>query len=263
MNSKRKTGKVPDRLARAQHEFAAHLRNPDRHAAPQDVEDRRMDIYRKLFFRNIRNFLSNNFPVLRQLHTDPQWDRLVREFYEEHKSRTPLFPEIPREFLQYLQEERGERPGDPPFMLELAHYEWLELAVSLDEHEIDDIPVDPDGDLLAGVPVLSPLAWPVSYRFPVHRIRPDYQPTQPPEEATHLLVYRNRADQVKFMQLNAVSALLVQYLKEDDDAPGLDVLKRVAGSLGRPDPDAVVAGGHELLRDFKDRDIVLGTRAAE
>ena len=205
---KRKTGKVPENLARTQERFAAHLRNPEKHAAPEDVEDRRMEIYRNLFFRNIHNFISNNFPVLRKLYSEQQWDQLVREFYDEHKSRTPLFPEIPREFLHYIQEERQDRPGDPPFMLELAHYEWVELAVSLDEHEIDDVPADPDGDLLEGIPVLSPLAWPVSYQYPVHRIRPDYQPQEPPDEATHLLVYRNRQDDVKFMQLNAVSALL-------------------------------------------------------
>ncbi len=260
MTGKRKIGKVPEALARIQQRFAAHLRNPAKHAAPGDVEDRRMAIYRRLFYRNIHNFLSNNFPVLRSLYQDRDWDVLVREFYEEHRSRTPLFPEIPREFLQYLQEERGERPDDPPFMLELAHYEWVELAVDLDEHEIDDIPADPGGDLLDGIPVLSPLAWPVSYRYPVHRIRPEFQPQEPPAEATHLLVYRNRADQVKFMQLNAVSALLVQAMKEDDGAAGLELLKRVAETLQHPDPDVVVAGGRQLLEDFRDRDIVLGVR---
>ena len=82
MTGKRQTGKVPDALARTQESFAAHLRNPAKHPAPADVEDRRMAIYRRLFYRNIHNFISNNFPVLRSLHADSDWDALVREFLE-------------------------------------------------------------------------------------------------------------------------------------------------------------------------------------
>ncbi|HKX55116.1 MAG TPA: putative DNA-binding domain-containing protein, partial [Xanthomonadales bacterium] len=35
--------------------FAAHIRNPAVAPAPADVEDRRMQIYRDLFFNNICN----------------------------------------------------------------------------------------------------------------------------------------------------------------------------------------------------------------
>ncbi len=262
MAKKRKTGKVPERLAEIQERFAAHIRNPERHPAPEDVEDRRMAIYRGLFFRNIRDFISNNFPVLRTLYSDGDWDDLVRDFYDEHRARTPLFPEIAREFLQYLQDSRQERAGDPPFMLELAHYEWVELAVSLDEHEIDEVAADPEGDLLADTPVLSPVAWPVSYRYPVHRIRPDYQPQEPPEEATHLLVYRDRGDRVRFMRLNAVSAILLGLLKEEGPDSGQALLERIAGSLQHPDPAVVIESGRKLLEEWRERDIVLGTRPA-
>jgi hypothetical protein len=188
MNKANHSGNPPEKLAAQQSRFAAHIRNPDKSAAPADVEDRRMAIYRDLFFNNIRKFLSTNFPVLRQLYSDGDWDILVRDFFTEHRCRTPLFPELPREFLQYLQEVRQTREGDPPFMLELAHYEWAELALSLDQHEFSNVAADPEGDLLDGIPVLSPLAWPLSYRFPVHRIRPDYQPAEAPAKATHLLV---------------------------------------------------------------------------
>mgnify|MGYP006138349625 CR=1 FL=1 len=58
------------------------------------------------------------------------WRALVRDFYREFRAGTPLFPELPREFIQYLQ-ERGDGRGDPPWLLELAHYEWVELALSV------------------------------------------------------------------------------------------------------------------------------------
>ena len=250
----------PESLRQALESFAAHLRAPDQHPAPGGIEDRRMEIYRGLFFRNIRNFLSGNFPVLRKLHDDDAWDSLTRAFYHHHRSTTPLFPEIAREFLKYLQDERAPEPRDPPFMLELAHYEWVELALSLDEQELDAIDANPEGDLLAEQPVLSPLAWPLSYRYPVHQIRPEFQPQDAPGEATHLLVYRNRRDKVNFMQLNAVSLLLMHILKEPGALTGLDVLKRLAGEINHPDPDVVIGGGKQVLADFQTREIILGTR---
>ena len=198
--------------------------------------------------------------VLRSLYDDAGWAALVREFFDEYRCQTPLFPEIPREFLQYLQEQRRERSGDPPFLLELAHYEWVEIALGLDTRELDDIAADPGGDLLRGVPVLSPLAWPLSYRFPVHRIRPDFQPETPPEDATHLLVYRDRADKVRFTQLNSMSLLLVRLLQSEEPFTGLAALKRVAEQLAHPEPERIVASGGELLTGLRHRDIVLGTR---
>lgn len=249
-------------LASLQARFAAHIRNPEAHPAPADVEDRRMEIYRGLFFRNIAAFLARSFPVLRALHEADAWHALVRDFYDRHRAHTPLFPEIPREFLKYLEEVRGEQPGDLPFLLELAHYEWVEIALDLDVRELGDFTPVPSVDLLDGCPVVSPLAWPLSYRFPVHQIRPDFKPTQVPAEPTHLLVYRDREDRVRFMQLNPVSLRLVGILKEDTGLSGREALARVATELQHPEPGRVREAGLGLLSDFAQRDVILGARPA-
>jgi hypothetical protein len=248
------------RLAKLQQDFAAHIRDPDRHPAPTDVEDRRMAIYRRLFFNNISSLLAGNFPVLRGLYDDERWRGLVRDFYAEHRCRTPLFPEVAKEFLRYLQ-ERGGRQDDPPFLLELAHYEWVELALSLDTRELDQVAADPTGDLMTGRPVLSPLAWALSYRFPVHLIQPDYQPAEPPANVTHLLVYRDRQDRVKFMLLNEVARLLLQRLQESPGLTGKEQLLGVAQDIQHPDPQQVVAAGAKVLHDLHRRDVLLGTRS--
>lgn len=251
---------TPESLASLQTRFAAHIRDPQSVAAPEGIEDRRMGIYRDLFFNNICNFISSNFPVLKTLYEETAWTDLCREFYRDYRCHTPLFPELPREFLKYLQDHRQNHTGDPAFMLELAHYEWVELALSLDETDIDDIQVDPMGDLLTGIPVLSPLVWPLSYQFPVHRIRADFQPVTAPEKATHLLVWRQQDYQVKFMQLNETSMLLVQKLKEETDKSGLDLLKAVASDINHPKPDVVIEAGKALLSELKEKQVILGTR---
>ena len=253
---------MPESLATLQIRFAGHIRDPDAVPAPAGVEDRRMQIYRDLFFNNISRLLASNFPVLRRLHNAPAWSRLVREFFAEHRAQTPLFPELPREFLRYLEEQRRERPGDPPFLLELAHYEWVEVALSLDQRELEHLEVERDGDLLTGVPVLSPLAWPLSYRYPVHRISPAFQPQQAPDEMTHLLVYRNRADTVRFMLLNDVARLLLALMQEQADLSGQQLLETTAARIKHPAPASVLEHGFNLLQGLRARDVLLGTRPA-
>ena len=253
-------GASQDKLRELQTTFAGHIRDPENTAAPEGIEDRRMKIYRELFFNNISSMLAANFPVLRKLYDDGDWRELMRDFYSEHRCQTPLFPELPREFLRYLQDARDRRPADPAFLLELAHYEWVELALSLDERELADVGAVADGDLMEGVPVLSPLAWPLSYTFPVHRISPELRPAQAPQEATHLLVYRDRSYEVKVMLLNDVTRYLLELLQQDGELSGRQLLQQVAVAIRHPDPERMMAAGSRLLEELRSKDILLGTR---
>jgi hypothetical protein len=249
----------PESLASQQQAFAAHIRDPAAVPPPAGVEERRMKVYRELFFSNISKLLAGNFPVVRRLYGDPGWARLVREFYVEHRAQTPLFTELPREFLGYLEQQRQGRAGDPPFLLELAHYEWVELALALDPRDLETVQATAAGDLLNGIPVLSPLAWPLSYRYPVHRITPEFQPQEPPAEMTHLLVYRTRADMVKFMELNEVTRLLLALMQEQPGLTGRQLLQRVTVQIGHHSPAVVTEKGAALMRELRARDVLLGT----
>lgn len=255
---------MPDRptpgFQAVQQAFTAHLRDPDHEPAPAELEDRRVGIYRELIFNNVESLLAGYFPVLRRLLPTSHWKGLVRDFFVRHRARTPLFMELAQEFLDFIQCERGANPADPPFLLELAHYEWVELALLISEEEPDLAGLDPNGDLLAGVPVLSPLAWPLSYRFPVHRIGPDHQPGEPPADPTHLVVYRNRAEEVGFLETNAVTQRLLQLLGEETGHSGREQLEWVAAEIQHPNPQQVVAFGAGLLDDLQARGILLGVR---
>jgi uncharacterized protein len=245
-----------------QYDFAAHIRNPEQNPAPAGIEDRRMGIYRELFYNNVEGFLSNGFPVLRELLDDSAWHAMARDFFSRHHCRTPLFLEIPREFLNYLDAERGEENDDPPFMRELAHYEWVELALSVAEDETIH-GIEEDNDLLDSAPVLSSLAWPLSYEYPVHRIGPAYQPAEPDAQPTYLLVYRDPDDAVGFLELNPVSARLLSLLQESPGRSGRDMLEQIAAELQHPDPAQVIAGGQAILNEWRQRGIVHGARITD
>ncbi len=243
-----------------QYAFAAHIRDPRTHPPPAGIEERRLAIYRELFFNNVEGFLASSFPVLKRLLDEARWLALARDFFARHHCHSPLFLEIPREFLAYLEQERGEPAGDPPFMRELAHYEWVELALSIAEDTALG-EIDPQGDLLAGRPVLSTLAWPLAYRYPVHKIGPDFQPRQPGEQSVYLLVYRDSDDEVGFIELNPVSARLFALLQEHPQRSGLSLLHQIAAELQHPQADVVVRGGGEILEQWRQLGIVRGVSA--
>lgn len=230
-------------LRDSQLELARYLRNPANSTPPQGVEQRRLDIYQGLIYNNIEGFISNGFPVLRSLYEDEAWHELVQGFIDGHRCHTPYFLEISQEFIQFLLEEYQPRETDPPFMAELAHYEWVELALDVSE----DLPPEsvPWIDALAAVPCLSPLAWLLSYQFPVHRIGPGYRPTEA-GDTTFLVVYRNREERVCFMELNAVSARLVEMTRDNEDASGKTLLHTLASEMGMEAESMLEFGAQQL-----------------
>lgn len=244
---------------KAQYEFAAHIRDPQLNPKPADVEARRMNIYTDLFFNNVEDFISNTYPVLKSIMPENQWLEMIRDYFSLHLSHTPLFPEMPREFLKYLENERNN-PNDPAFIKELAHYEWIELALmtsDLDE-TINWNKIDVEGDLLNNTPVLSPLAWSLSYQYPVQQISEDYIPDKPLEQPVYLLVYRDKDDEVLFMELNPITAMLIQLINEDNGLTSQQILESIAEQMQHPDPNVVIQGGYQIIQDLKNRNVIIG-----
>lgn len=250
--------KPPERLLELQRRFAGHIRDPDGVAAPGGLEERRLAIYRRLFFGTLDNLFSKNFPVLREIVDDERWRRLIREFMVQHRATTPMFTEIGREFVRFLDERQPD--GLPAFALELAHWEYLETCVRLAEADPDKVAADRRGDLLAGTPVLNPTLRLAQYHWPVHEIGPKFQPDSPLEQPMVLAAWRRRDDKPGFMRLNQVTARLIALVDESPNASGRAVLERIAEELQAPEPAVVVQSGADMLARLHEREIVLGTK---
>ena len=250
---------APPRLRAQQLALTRHLRDPQAAPSPDGIEDRRVAIYRDLVFNNVESLLAGNFPVLKQVLGE-DWRALVRDFFRVHRAQTPLFPELGREFLRFLEARENQIPTLPPFASELAHYEWVELALQISDAELPDC--DRAGDLLDGVPVLSPLAWPLAYAWPVHRIGPDHQPDAPAPEPTLLLVRRGTDGDVRFSQLSPLAFRLLQRLDESPELTGRAQLEALAVEAGHADVAGFVEQGLALFGQMRDVGVVLGTKPA-
>ncbi|MFI3157715.1 MAG: putative DNA-binding domain-containing protein [Methylococcaceae bacterium] len=235
-------------------EFAAYIRDPENNPPPADVQPQRMAMYRELFFNNIDSFLSANFPVLKAILNDRQWFELGQDFFAKHASQSPHFSEIPEEFLDYLQNER-DSSNDFGFMLELAHYEWVEMALSISKETAPANHPNPD-NLLCQRIRLSPLAWPLVYQYPVHKISPAFLPETAPDLATFLVVYRNPDDEVNFIEITPITYRLLEIIQEHEDMAAIDCLKQVAEESNHPNPELIVSGGLQILKELAEKTVV-------
>lgn len=240
-----------------QYAFARHIRAPRRHSRPEGVPARRMQIYNELLYNNLTGFLDSCFPVSRQILGERRWGRLSRTFFAEWRSHTPYFREIPREFLRWLMEGAASvrLPVElPPFLIELAHYEWAELAVDVMDATAPS-GVDAKGDLLNQRPVVNPALMNLAYQWPVHRIGPAYRPRK--SQPVQLLVFRDEVEKVRFMEINPVSARLIALL-QPSTITGREALLTIAQELVHPEPESVLASGMALLNKLRDESALLG-----
>ncbi len=236
-----------------QRALARHLRDPAHAPRPPGAAGRGARAYGELLFNNIRGFADACFPVSRAVLGEPRWRRLVRCFYRDWPLHTPWFREIPREFVRYLAEAPIAQPL-PRWLPELAHYEWVELAVEV--MDCATPAADPAGDLLHGQVVVNPALMNLAYRWPVERIGPGVRPRRP--DPVWLLVFRTAGDAVRFSRVSPVTARLVALLASQP-LSGEAALEHLAAELAHPSPAQLRQLGAVQLAELRHQGVLLGT----
>lgn len=245
---------MAESLAQLQRRFGRHLRDPEHQPVPAEVDPIRMAIYRELFFNNIQSLLRANFPILHATLGEADWQSLVRAFCREHRAQTPLFSEIGQEFIAFLDSDTA--PAQPPWLTELAHYEWIELALQIAD---DPLPAHvADADLLDGTPVLSPYCRALAYQWPVHRISADHRPDTPPAQPTLLLARRQTDGSIVFSELSPLLFRLFELLDCQPVPSGRQLLLQLAEESGSVASSAFIAEGMAMLQRLRAQACLLG-----
>ena len=240
-------------LIETQHAFIQHIKNPQVNPFDGDIEDRRLKIYRELFFNNILGFLSSGFPVLESLYSEQQWKVLGRKFFIEHECRSPYFIHISKEFVEYLSSKYELGEFDPVFMCELAHYEWLELDVSV--RQSNQLAKPWDGHSQITQVQMSDLSTLVSYQYPVHQISVDFRPSQT-TEVVYLVIYRDATDEVNFTLVNAVSAHLLNTIKQQSVATVDSLTKTMIEAMPQLEVQQITESLQQVLQQLLKQEIL-------
>lgn len=225
-----------------QRQFLAHLRNPEHEPLPNGFAEQGAGIYVDLLYNKFNDSLELCFPVVHEILGEAAWQQLLKKFIAEHCCKSPYYRQIPDEFIRYLHTERGSESA-PPYLLELAHFEWVEMVLAIAEAEpITASTFGAVNDWLACRPLFVPILEVLHYVYPVQRMNASYQPTIPPEQAKHILGFRDMHDVVQFIELQPATARLLEIL-QSTGCTVREAMEQIAMELEQPEPSALFSFG--------------------
>ncbi|MCF6766062.1 putative DNA-binding domain-containing protein [Thiotrichales bacterium 19S3-7] len=219
----------------------------------KEISNEQLAIYRSCFISGVNEILSNCFPILSEILQGERWQFLIKDFYANYPAKTPLFYEMPEEFLCYLLEVKP-LIDEVPYLNELAHYEWMELALDIAEGQAP-MPIVEPINLQHAKFALSPLAEVVAYHYKVHQISLSYQPQVNDQQLTYLCIYRNYQDEVKFIQLNALTAKFLLMLKEQAQLID-EALNQIVSQLHIAEREKFIESSKKLVLNFLNKGIL-------
>lgn len=246
-----------------QHQFVEYLRNPLQQ--PESLPQR-SKIYAKLLYSKIQGSLDNCFPISCQLLGATRWKQLIQLFIRDHRCQSPLYREIPDEFVDFLINEQTQI-SLPKFIVELVHYEWIELVLETEKpsQSTEFIPVQKE--LLAVIPVLNPVLHLLHYHYPVQKITPsdpywinwDTSVEPYPQETIILAGIRDCDDNVQFIELNAVTTRLIELIQEQVRT-GEQALLVLAAEMNYNNHESILPFGSEILKQLEEQHIIVGVK---
>lgn len=231
--------------------FTAYLRSGD----ADKPRDRRQAIYRDGFYKNIYRAVSDIFPVAKRIAGEPRWGMMAREFIRETQLQTPYFHELGEEFLHYLMHLRTPLATDHPFLIEVAHFDWIQFALYIADAELPPqraASTPTEGSLWEA----SPLALGLTYSYPIHSIDESNLQPQAGSTPTHLLAYRNRSDEVEVLATDALSLRIVQLLQAHERITCQQQSQLLADEFGTISPDMLQGRVQEILVFLAEKEIV-------
>lgn len=212
----------PESLASFQRDFGRFLRDPHHQKRPEGIPKRPSDIYQSLLFSNICEFLDTCFPVCQTVISDLRWQRLCRVFFRDWQADNPMFSNIPADFVRFLEQGEHSQPL-PMWFTELAHYEWIELAVDINPIIFADTAFSVLEDYISLADtavaletsqlVLNPTLENMHYRWPVHKIGASFKTRK--REDTYIAIYRDFDHDVRFLHINPMTAMLLAFIEQN------------------------------------------------
>ncbi len=239
----------PEALQQFQSDYARYLRDPAHTKRPAGVPRRQSQVYESLLFNNICGFLDRCFPVCQSVISAARWANLCRQFFRDWTCQSPYFGEIPKEFVTFL-DTSDVTHNLPKWFAQLAHYEWLELVV-----ETHPAAVTTFNDNLSTSNILNcnPTLQLGVYQWAVQTIAPSHRPRKPVD--TYLIVYRNSAHDVEFMEVSALTAALIELI--DQQPNRLDVtIQNLARLMGSANETQLQAFARPMILELLSRQVL-------
>ncbi|WP_066628026.1 HvfC/BufC N-terminal domain-containing protein [Labilibacter marinus] len=174
----------------------------------EKVSQERVKHYRRLVFSNVKNTLETAYPITLEWLSDDEWLKLVNDFFEMHDAQSPKIWELPKEFMEFVTQNKYAATFNKPALNNLLLVEWVEIEV----HTMMDKEwpaVEARGEVL----LLTPEYQLLHLDYPVHIFNGD--DAQDKKGDWFIYIFRNReTDGVQFLNISALHVFVLEKLYE-------------------------------------------------
>lgn len=245
---------MAEHFLQVQQHFTGWLRHPEATAAPAGIEPRRLAIYRELLFNNVMTFVEGTFPIALALLPESLAQRLKSGFFADFECHSPFFYDISLQFREYVDSLDWPELTQYPWLPELLHFEWMELAADIAEDPnpsadagtslaADGFPGGPDQILRLAAPV-----WPLAYQWRVHAWHRGTDAAGLQPAPVCLLVCRDREEQVQTVEVEPLAAWLVEIIQGEPGGISLQALAdRLSAATPGLDNDLAISACTRIL----------------
>ena len=233
--------------------LARHLRDPLGTPAPEGVSASAVLSCTQEMAHNLNELLMPAFANTRAVLGEDLWQHTLRLFLHDAPTHAPWATAVQEAYVKFL-EHNNLVQHLPPWLQDLAHFEWLQSAVS--GADLVWPAHDPHGDLLQKVVVMNPTHVEVMYDWSVQRINLTHKPFD--MQPTYLSIVRDVRDTVRVVESSRFRRHLIDLLRQNQT--GAQALEALAQWLEHPDVATFIQEGWPVLKQLHREGVLLGTR---
>lgn len=210
--------------------------------------------YRRLVFNIASDIIETAYPITYSFLPKETWEKLVFDYFVEHKCQTTQVWKMPLEFYDYCVKKDIQSQLNLPFLNDLLYFEWLELEV----HTMEDIPYPEfksEGDWFNTKIAINPEFKLIKLIYPVHTTAPTELAGK--EGTYFLLIYREKeSGRVQFMDISIMYAYIIEQISYGELLK--DVLVEANNLFQLNNISLLKEHAQKFIADLEQRKFVLG-----
>jgi len=232
----------------------------------------RLKLYEELLFAGIESTLSSLYPFCRRFFNSRDWHQLVEQYRRQYPSASYQLYKSAEAFPQFLSEQEALMT-EIPFLIDLSHYEWLEVVLLNAKdmalpNNLDTACPSQLTTLSAMRPYWNPISHLYHCRYPIPSIldlmrrQEDLSPPYPfKKQSIDILLYRDMDTlSVRFFQLNELTSQLWQLCQTGKSyLEVFQLLQKNIAALHSIDFRVILEEGFKLLKQCHQEGILLGS----
>lgn len=210
--------------------------------------------YRRLVFNIASDILETAYPITYSFLPKETWEKLVFDYFVEHKCQTTQVWRMPLEFYDYCVEKDIQTQLNFPFLNDLLYFEWLELEV----HTMEDIAYPEftsEGDWFNDKIAVNPEFKLIKLTYPVHTTAPTELAGK--EGTYFLFIYREKeSGNVQFMDLSMLYTYIIEQIAGGELLK--DVLVEANNLFQLNNISLLKEHAQNFIKDLEQRKFILG-----